>query len=313
MFRFVVFGFAILISVIHTAICANVGFFCSPGFFSHDQYSNHLAETLASRTRHNISIMQIKTLKFKKSVNFSRPYIFKDFSRDNQTELAQKKILQLVWKLNIPVDIYNLSGNLVFLKTLLKFQEPFTRNCLAALSDRNFISAIKNRSLHLVVMDYSDCAGRLAAAMNLPAAHINSLAFATNTHMIGVPSNPAYVPLSYCNFEPYEKFWYRALNAFGHFGFMGFGMGTENHTYNWEAEKVRSILGTQSSEWRTVMLGNHWELFLDMARPVARNMRYFGCEHCPRGDAAPRKVSKAFFFDRHAKSGDRYVYTSSIT
>lgn len=286
--------------LVSAAFSANIGFFCHAGLYSHDAYSNYVSTTLASRTDHNVSMLQIRIFEFYKRVSFSQRYVSYEYLNDTETTAARREAMELMWDLTMPFDVHNLSGSVIGMKSVIRLQKCLLRGCRAAVRDKSFMNKVKNLNLDLMVVDYAvyECGIAMANALKIPTAYITSGVFASNyMDYLGIPTNPSYVPMWMCNFEPYEDFWGRLLNTYAYANAGGFRRVFYNLASKMFYEEINVRLdGLDVAERRTLLFGSPWEMFLDMPRPVARNVKYFGCESCAVMAEEKKQVRAAFLY-----------------
>lgn len=262
----------ILFLCILPAHCGNVGFFTFYGRYSHDMQINKLANTLAAETTHNVSILQIKIFQPTSKVPFKLPYISYNHVEDviPKKKSSLERVLDIVALVNRKFS-EDISG-------MLEHEAQCLGGCQAASVNLTFLRRIRDLNLDFLAIDvFNYCASALARRLKIPFAHVTGAALHSD-HLLelGVPSNPAYVPLFFTNYEPYETFFDRALNTIGYAMLIAY-----QNMYNKPSYDVfDDVPASEGGQEKLLLLGSAWEMFLDMPRPVARNARYFGCWTC---------------------------------
>lgn len=259
---------------------ANVGIFAFFGYYSHDQYTNHLATTLANETNHNVSVLQVKLFQpTEKRVKFTQPLVCYDRSDDQENvfQTDKKVLLQRILDILALSDLTRSFAE--GLTIMLDHEVKCMRGCEAASTDEKFLSQIRDLRLDFMAVDVNHCAAAFAKWLKIPFCHAVASGGLAVDYLIeiGVPSNPAYVPHFFANFEPYETFLDRLLNSAGYAGLIAF-QNFYNRRYT--NEIFRKKQPSAFEDEKSLMFSSSWEMFLDKARPVARNARYFGCFTC---------------------------------
>lgn len=262
----------ILLFIFSRGYSANVGFFAFYGPYSHDLLTNNLANALASETNHNVLIPQIRIFPYPVKVPFGQKHILCDYTVDRPP--SKKLWLQRIWSL-ISSDKFENIAIKGTVAAMLEYEARCLGACLAVSKNFTFINRIRSLDLDFLAIDiFNHCATSLAKALKIPYCHITNFPFPVITD-VGVPSNPAYVPLAFANFEPYELFYGRFINTGG---YVLECLGTTFSTpYDGFFEMLRT---TEFEQQSPLMIGSSWEMLVDTPRPVARNVRYFGCTTC---------------------------------